>query len=197
MRTGRPARRRPDTGAITATEARGGRTRPTRIVVRSARFHSNGTFASAPPGRRTRRVRLSQAPSTTPESTGETGADRAAPPIRRLSRRANWMQVRDLFRDSAINTKTSRLQRVRSAPERIRTSDLRFRRPTLYPAELRAPKCSGRQSSRRSRAQRRGRDSNPRWSFPPHTRLAGECLQPLGHLSGNGGIRSARREAPV
>src|SRR3954454_12503716 len=26
----------------------------------------------------------------------------------------------------------------RSAPERIRTSDLRFRRPTLYPAELRA-----------------------------------------------------------
>jgi hypothetical protein len=24
------------------------------------------------------------------------------------------------------------------APERIRTSDLRFRRPTLYPAELRA-----------------------------------------------------------
>ena len=33
------------------------------------------------------------------------------------------------------------------------------------------------------RGERRGRDSNPRWSFPPHTRLAGECLQPLGHLS--------------
>src|SRR5881227_3152602 len=32
--------------------------------------------------------------------------------------------------------------------------------------------------------ERRGRDSNPRWSFKPHTRLAGECLQPLGHLSG-------------
>src|SRR5215208_7597455 len=32
--------------------------------------------------------------------------------------------------------------------------------------------------------QRRGRDSNPRESFPPPTRLAGECLQPLGHLSG-------------
>src|SRR3981189_925233 len=29
-------------------------------------------------------------------------------------------------------------QAVRNAPERIRTSDLRFRRPTLYPAELRA-----------------------------------------------------------
>src|SRR3954467_13619356 len=30
----------------------------------------------------------------------------------------------------------------RSAPERIRTSDLRFRRPTLYPAELRAQRCT-------------------------------------------------------
>src|SRR5436853_2746544 len=34
--------------------------------------------------------------------------------------------------------------------------------------------------------ERRGRDSNPRWSFDPHTRLAGECLQPLGHLSLSG-----------
>jgi hypothetical protein len=31
--------------------------------------------------------------------------------------------------------------------------------------------------------ERRGRDSNPRESFSPPTRLAGECLQPLGHLS--------------
>jgi len=30
------------------------------------------------------------------------------------------------------------LEAFRHAPERIRTSDLRFRRPTLYPAELRA-----------------------------------------------------------
>ena len=35
-------------------------------------------------------------------------------------------------------TKPPRLRGFRSAPERIRTSDLRFRRPTLYPAELRA-----------------------------------------------------------
>ena len=77
-----------------------------------------------------------------------------------------------------------------SAPERIRTSDLRFRRPTLYPAELRA-QWAAEQSSRR---QRRGRDSNPRWRFPPHTRLAGECLQPLGHLSGSPGrFRVQRR----
>ena len=39
---------------------------------------------------------------------------------------------------SPENTKAPRLQGFRSAPERIRTSDLRFRRPTLYPAELRA-----------------------------------------------------------
>ncbi len=30
---------------------------------------------------------------------------------------------------------------------------------------------------------RRERDSNPRWSYKPHTPLAGERLQPLGHLS--------------
>ena len=41
-------------------------------------------------------------------------------------------------------------------------------------------------SARPPRAQtpwRRGRDSNPRW-VSPHTPLAGERLQPLGHLSG-------------
>jgi hypothetical protein len=30
---------------------------------------------------------------------------------------------------------------------------------------------------------RRERDSNPRWAFYTHTPLAGERLQPLGHLS--------------
>jgi hypothetical protein len=75
--------------------------------------------------------------------------------------------------------KGSRSAESCNAPERIRTSDLRFRRPTLYPAELRAQTAAA-QCSRR---QRRGRDSNPRWRLPPHTRLAGECLQPLGHLS--------------
>src|SRR3954452_8363828 len=41
--------------------------------------------------------------------------------------------------------------------------------------------------------ERRGRDSNPRWRLSPHTRLAGECLQPLGHLSGTPGARIRRR----
>ena len=53
------------------------------------------------------------------------------------------------------------------------------------------------ESSRWFRARRRrGRDSNPRWRLPPHTRLAGECLQPLGHLSGRGSSVKARRELP-
>jgi hypothetical protein len=33
---------------------------------------------------------------------------------------------------------------ISNAPERIRTSDLRFRRPTLYPAELRAQTAQSR-----------------------------------------------------
>ena len=37
---------------------------------------------------------------------------------------------------------------------------------------------------------RRGRDSNPRWSYKPHTPLAGERLQPLGHLSSSFNYRS-------
>src|ERR1051325_6802065 len=36
--------------------------------------------------------------------------------------------------------------------------------------------------------QRRGRDSNPRWSFP-HTAFPVLHLRPLGHLSGHGGYR--------
>ncbi len=39
-----------------------------------------------------------------------------------------------------------------------------------------------RPSRRRSTGWRRGRDSNPGWSFP-HTRSPGVLLQPLGHLS--------------
>ena len=52
-----------------------------------------------------------------------------------------------------------------SAPERIRTSDLRFRRPTLYPAELRAQAASRRGSSLAS----------GRW---------------IGRVDGEGGIRT-------
>src|SRR3954453_22276108 len=78
------------------------------------------------------------------------------------------------------NEKTRRFQWVLSAPERIRTSDLRFRRPTLYPAELRAQRAAI--VGNGSRAERAGFE--PAMECEPHTRLAGECLQPLGHLSG-------------
>jgi hypothetical protein len=42
-------------------------------------------------------------------------------------------------RSEPRTTKAPRMQGLlASAPDRIRTCDLRFRRPTLYPAELRA-----------------------------------------------------------
>ena len=40
--------------------------------------------------------------------------------------------------------------------------------------------------------ERRGRDSNPRIGLTPINRLAGGCLQPLGHLSARGPYRSGR-----
>src|SRR4029078_9689751 len=43
--------------------------------------------------------------------------------------------------------------------------------------------------------ERRGRDSNPRWRFTPHTHLAGGRLKPLGHLSGYGARTAQRRRA--
>ena len=61
---------------------------------------------------------------------------------------------------------------ARGAPRRIRTSDPRFRRPMLYPAELLAHE----QFSSGERGIR------TRGKFP-YTRLAGEHLRPLGQLS--------------
>ena len=59
-------------------------------------------------------------------------------------------------------------------PGKIRTPDLAVRSRTLYPTELRALDWL---------SWRRGRDSNPRRGYKPLTPLAGERLQPLGHLS--------------
>ena len=77
------------------------------------------------------------------------------------------------------------------APGEIRTPDLMVRSHALYPTELRA-RTSGKARDSTTRVfisimskWRRGRDSNPRWSYKPHTPLAGERLQPLGHLSGS------------
>src|ERR671922_236348 len=71
---------------------------------------------------------------------------------------------------------------ARSAPVGIRTPDLRFRRPTLYPAELRA--LGGQRVATPVETEREGFE--PSMEREPHTRLAGECLQPLGHLSARG-----------
>ncbi len=102
------------------------------------------------------------------------------------------------------------------APGEIRTPDLVVRSHALYPTELRAPVGTTEDSHFTTQLSRvlvtidglvcgeihlplseldgpgkwrRGWDSNPRWSYQPHTPLAGERLQPLGHLSvGNDGL---------
>lgn len=65
-----------------------------------------------------------------------------------------------------------------NAPWRIRTSGLRIRSPTLYPAELREQIFTRCYNDK----WRRERDSNPRYPFE-YAGLANLCLQPLGHLS--------------
>ena len=74
--------------------------------------------------------------------------------------------------------------------------------PALPPTQGRSrkrvttvPRLRRRRNRRGEREERRGRDSNPRWRFTPHTHLAGGRLKPLGHLSGYG-IRTARRAEP-
>jgi hypothetical protein len=59
------------------------------------------------------------------------------------------------------------------------------------PGDYTAKTVEFQQRREHKRVERRGRDSNPRWRLSPHTRLAGECLQPLGHLS-----RGGRGERP-
>ena len=65
------------------------------------------------------------------------------------------------------------------APGTIRMYDRLIRSQVLYPAELRARNFDAMHPVE----WRRERDSNPRWGYKPHTPLAGERLQPLGHLS--------------
>ena len=68
----------------------------------------------------------------------------------------------------AVGTEPFGYQVFLSAPERIRTSDLRFRRPTLYPAELRARSLQQRVMVARQRSGRRcgAAAARPRRSRP-------------------------------
>jgi len=43
-------------------------------------------------------------------------------------------------------------------------------------------------------SKRRGRDSNPRYTYYAYDDLANRCLQPLGHLSGKGGSLHPKRD---
>jgi hypothetical protein len=105
------------------------------------------------------------------------------PPVRRPAPPGS-VRGPALLQRAARKRKTRRFRRVPSAPERIRTSDLRFRRPTLYPAELRAlaaskgsgarPGCPGsrflRQRSARRRYRRRQRVPRSSRQSPPSKR---------------------------
>jgi hypothetical protein len=68
-------------------------------------------------------------------------------------------------------SKANAMRGFSNAPERIRTSGLWFRRPTLYPTEL--PAHAGGEGGIRTLER----------SIRSFTRLAGERLQPLGHFS--------------
>ena len=77
--------------------------------------------------------------------------------------------------------------RITGAPGEIRTPDHQVRSLVLYPAELRARRSGIIKSLSnfvKRKIWRRERDSNPREGYKPSTPLAGEPLQPLGHLSG-------------
>ena len=52
--------------------------------------------------------------------------------------RAPAFLARALYGQPCLYTNKTLLKRIWNAPDRIRTCDLRFRRPTLYPTELRA-----------------------------------------------------------
>jgi hypothetical protein len=64
-------------------------------------------------------------------------------------------------------------------------------RPGRAPIGQPAAQPSAQRVTRPAKAERAGFE--PAMEFNPHTRLAGECLQPLGHLSADGQCRARRR----
>jgi hypothetical protein len=84
-------------------------------------------------------VTLDTLPEATDRSLNQEASGYPRPVIERLvppqSREKSW---ENFPHQICLLVNLADLQGFRDAPERIRTSDLRFRRPTLYPAELRA-----------------------------------------------------------
>ena len=71
-------------------------------------------------------------------------------------------------RNAARHIHSAAALRERNTPKWARTTNLRLRRPLLYPVELPVHKT-------------KGEGFEPSMRNNPHTRLAGERLQPLGH----------------
>ena len=89
-------------------------------------------------------------------------------------------------RNTRIKKRVPKHPRITGAPGEIRTPDHQVRSLVLYPAELRAREAELFRHTVnfvKRNIWRRERDSNPREGYKPSTPLAGEPLQPLGHLS--------------
>src|SRR5213078_2318006 len=86
--------------------------------------------------------------------------------------------------------KPRRFRRGFSAPDWIRTSDLRFRRPTLYPAELRA--LAGAKGSGVAK-----RALLPARAAAPGGRPSGDRLRPARRAGGARGARPRGGRVPA
>jgi site-specific DNA recombinase len=112
----------------------------------------------------------SVADAATPPTSPSTAANKAI--VRRYKRETLSPQEREAIRQAKA---------AQAGQKRPRTAKKR----TESPQNDHDPVFRGRGSNIDQMAEREGFE--PSMEFNPHTRLAGECLQPLGHLSRNCG----------
>jgi hypothetical protein len=119
-------------------EGRGAAREPARAQTRRASITGIGTRARSRRRFRPSCSRLAACDTTNAGLEGSSKLAKNSPenrPDSLTSFRATNLRC---VRQRRSPCKCTRSTESCSAPERIRTSDLRFRRPTLYPAELRA-----------------------------------------------------------
>ncbi len=115
-----------------------------------------------------------------PIGTSPRLAARIAEAIQRSIKVSSSDSIQDPFKEP--KKKPAAFRRRARAPSRIRTCDPRFRRPMLYPAEPWVHFKRARTHSQAIACGERGIRTLDK-SLCSYTRLAGERLQPLGHLS--------------
>jgi site-specific DNA recombinase len=127
------------------------------------------------------------------------------PTCRRLVNQAVFVRIVIVDPDTVVTERTPAFEAIALLSEPCQTTS---RRPSngrqrtdkarISPEDDHDPEIRGRGSYVQRMAERAGFE--PAMEFDPHTRLAGECLQPLGHLSRLGtaefrGCRTARARA--